>query len=245
MPDEPEELLDLVLTLPAADVHRLATAAGAGQDSVARLGADAGSLVLRQACGLVSVAIVERGAAVVAGWLEGVVAGAGAVRRDQQVEIVWTGPDSDMDTARLTSQVVVDLIAGAERSVLLCSFATTAEPRIHQAIADALARDVDVTVLYERRADNPAYDSDAATFVGLPVRRLVWPLDRRPRGAALHPKFIVIDEHTALIGSANLTGRALDFNLECGVLVRGGRGPRTISEHIWSLFRGGVLSAVH
>ncbi len=48
----------------------------------------------------------------------------------------------------------------------------------------------------------------------------------------------------ALIGSANLTGRALDTNIECGVLLRGGPQPRAISEHIWGLVRSGVLTVL-
>ncbi|WP_425454039.1 phospholipase D-like domain-containing protein [Nocardioides immobilis] len=39
----------------------------------------------------------------------------------------------------------------------------------------------------------------------------------------MHAKVLVVDRRTALVGSANLTGHALERNLECGLLVRGGR----------------------
>jgi cardiolipin synthase A/B len=38
-----------------------------------------------------------------------------------------------------------------------------------------------------------------------------------------------------LVGSANLTSRAMETNLECGILIRGGRQPRAIREHVMQL----------
>jgi phosphatidylserine/phosphatidylglycerophosphate/cardiolipin synthase-like enzyme len=58
---------------------------------------------------------------------------------------------------------------------------------------------------------------------------------------ALHAKIIVVDDRIALVGSANLTGRAMEANLECGILIRGGRQPRAISEHIAELRAQGCL----
>jgi phosphatidylserine/phosphatidylglycerophosphate/cardiolipin synthase-like enzyme len=157
---------------------------------------------------------------------------------------VWTGPDSDVDTSRFTSQVIIDLIGEARRSLLLASYATNPEARIVAALTEAVDRGVDVSILYERAADNPAFRSGSDAFAGLRARRLIWPADRRPAGAALHPKFVVVDDHVALVGSANLTGRALDVNMECGMLIRGGRHPRAIADHIWSLLHSGELTAI-
>lgn len=42
-------------------------------------------------------------------------------------------------------------------------------------------------------------------------------------------------DRIALVGLANLTGRAMDDNLECGILIRSGRGPRLIRDHISGL----------
>lgn len=239
-----DELLEVVLRLPIGDVRRLGRSAGGGEATVRALAAESGSPELRHAYQLVDAALSSDGTERIAGWLDGVAAAVDVVQSRQQVDIVWTGPDSDVDTVRLTAQVVVDLISAARRTVLLCSFATTAEARIREAIAEAVARGVDVTALYERRVDNPAYTSVTDAFSDLGVRRLGWPANRRPAGAALHPEFLVIDDHTALVGSANLTGRALDVNLECGVLLRGGPGAAAVSGHIWSLVRAGELEVV-
>ena len=48
-----------------------------------------------------------------------------------------------------------------------------------------------------------------------------WPANRRPvvgqSHAALHAKLVAADERIALLGSANLTDKALAHNLELGV----------------------------
>ncbi|KWX10615.1 hypothetical protein TR74_02570, partial [Carbonactinospora thermoautotrophica] len=54
-----------------------------------------------------------------------------------------------------------------------------------------------------------------------------WPEAARPDPApALHAKLVLADRHTALLGSANLTGRGLTHNLEVGVLLRGREAAR-------------------
>jgi phosphatidylserine/phosphatidylglycerophosphate/cardiolipin synthase-like enzyme len=51
----------------------------------------------------------------------------------------------------------------------------------------------------------------------------------------------VVDDQVALVGSANLTSRAMESNLECGILIRGGPQPRAIRDHITGLNAAGVL----
>jgi len=53
------------------------------------------------------------------------------------------------------------------------------------------------------------------------ARRWRWPTDHRSPGASLHAKLLVVDARRALVGSANLTRRALTANLEAGVLIEG------------------------
>jgi cardiolipin synthase len=60
-------------------------------------------------------------------------------------------------------------------------------------------------------------------------------------GAALHAKVIVVDDQVALVGSANLTSRAMESNLECGILIRSGPQPRAIRDHITGLYAAGLL----
>jgi phosphatidylserine/phosphatidylglycerophosphate/cardiolipin synthase-like enzyme len=115
------------------------------------------------------------------------------------------------------------------------SFAAQTEPLITAALDAASARGVSITLLLESHADNPAYVPAGTPFADLDAIRLHWPSAKRPPGAALHAKIIVVDDRIALVGRANLTGRAMETNLECGILIRGGRHPRAIRGHIFKL----------
>lgn len=246
MTDSPAQVaVSLAERLPPGDLRRLADAAAAGQDAVRELRASAAAPTLRDACDhLVRAWTDQTKPAWVAGALTGAAAAVERAGRQQRIDIVWTGPESAMDTGRLTAPTVVDLIGAARSEILLVSYAARHDDRIAAALAAAAVRKVAVTVLLERHADNPAYTAADSLFADLGVRRLAWPGPRRPRGAALHAKLIVVDRHTALVGSANLTGRAMADNLECGVLLRGRPEVATIVDHIESLLFQGTLDAV-
>ncbi len=57
----------------------------------------------------------------------------------------------------------------------------------------------------------------------------------------MHAKALVVDGRRALVGSANLTHRALAYNLELGVLVRDPAVAAAIEAHVLELMEGGVL----
>jgi hypothetical protein len=54
----------------------------------------------------------------------------------------------------------------------------------------------------------------------------------------------VVDDETALVSNANLTGRAMEDNLECGILIHGGPQPSAIRDHITSLYAAGHLRRI-
>jgi phosphatidylserine/phosphatidylglycerophosphate/cardiolipin synthase-like enzyme len=55
--------------------------------------------------------------------------------------------------------------------------------------------------------------------------------------AALHAKLVAADERVALLGSANLTDKALAHNLELGALIHDLSVVRRIVHHFRSLMR--------
>jgi cardiolipin synthase len=138
---------------------------------------------------------------------------------------VWTGPQSAVRHSRLTLAVVADLFDEANHEILLVSYATVPGEAVRHALESAARRGVAITLLLERTADNKKFDGPIDPFPGLAARRLHWPAAVRPSGASMHAKILVIDRSTALVGSANLTGHALERNLECGLLIRGGPIP--------------------
>jgi cardiolipin synthase A/B len=227
--------------LPAADVRRLAEAAAAGQPGVRQLRACAGSVILRDACDQLAKRLADAEPSYLSGLLAGAAHAVERARAHQTVSVVWTGPESGVSSSRLTAAALIDLINEARSQILLVSYATQTEPSIKAALSAATARGLTVTLLAERHEDNPAYTAAGTPFPGLNALRLHWPASCRPPGAALHAKVIVVDDRVALVGSANLTGRAMETNLECGILIRGGPQPRAIRDHITGLYAAGLL----
>ncbi len=227
--------------LPTADVRRLAEAATAGEPGVRQLRATTGSAIVRDACDQLLHRLSYAEPAYLAGLLTGTARAVERARRHQSVSVVWTGPESGISSSRLTAAAVIELINAARSEILLVSYATHSEPSISTALSAAAARGVVVTLLAERHEDNPSYTAFGAPFPGLDALRLHWPARSRPPGASLHAKIIVVDDQVALVGSANLTSRAMESNLECGILISGGPQPRVIRDHITSLHAAGLL----
>lgn len=232
----------LSATLPAADVRRLAEATANGRIAVQSLRAEVAGPHLRAACATLLALEPWPGGELLAGALIGALHRNSSER--EALDVVWTGPDSEVGTSRLTSAVVVDLISSARRDVLLVGYAVHSEPSVAAALTRAVDDGVAVTLLLERAADNPSFRGLRTAFPELPAARWFWPAAARPAGASLHAKVLVVDGEAALIGSANVTGAALEHNLECGLLLRGGPHPRAVRDHIVSLYRLGVLRAV-
>ena len=227
--------------LPTGDVCRLAEAAAAGGPGVRQLRANSGSVILRDACDQLLHRLGYAESAYLAGLLTGTARAVERSRRHQSVSVVWTGPESGVSSSRLTAAAVIELINAARSQILLVSYATYTEPSISTALSAAVARGVAVTLLAERHEDNPSYTALGTPFPGLDALRLHWPAGSRPPGASLHAKIIVVDDQVALVGSANLTSRAMESNLECGILIRGGPQPRAIRDHITGLHAAGLL----
>ncbi len=242
-PDDAEDwACHLAGRLPASDVRYLARAVAQGEPGVQQLRAATASPILRDACDQLLRRLRSTESAYLSGLLVGAAHAIERARHYQSVSVVWTGPESGVSSSRLTAAAVIELIDSARSSILLVSYATQTEPLISAALSAAVSRDVAVTLLAERRADNPSYSSAATPFPGLDALRLHWPSSSRPPGAALHAKIIVVDDQVALVGSANLTNRAMESNLECGILIRGGPQPRAIRDHITGLYAAGFLS---
>ena len=239
---EPTEVaVQLAQSVPQADIEALAGATVAGPAAVHQLRSRASSPVLRGACDEIAALLAVSPAPFIAGALLGAARAVQSQRR-HTVDVVWTGPPSAVTTSRLTWAVVVELIDSAVEEILLVSFATRTEPAVDAALRRASARAVSITLLLEHPTDNPRYTGDTNPFPNLSARRLSWPSPHRHPGAAMHAKIILIDRLTALVGSANLTGRAMDHNLECGVMIRGGDQPARIRDHLASLIERGLLT---
>lgn len=227
--------------LPPADVRSLARAAAMGVSAVTELRVSTGGAVVRRECDELLARLGRSNAAYLAGVLDGAAAAAERSRGRQSVEVVWTGPSSDVSTGRFTAVTVTDLITESRRELLLVTYMVHRDRVLTGALTAAVERGVTITLVYERHDDNRQFSSEAVPFPGLDAIRLHWPRVSRPARAALHAKVMVVDDHVALVGSANLTGQAMEANLECGILIRGGPQPRAIRDHITGLTVAGHL----
>lgn len=164
-------------------------------------------------------------------------------RRNPHLELVVSGPGSQLIKARRTEQVLLEWIGKATKEILLVTFALYMYDDLRKALVAATSRGVEVTVLTEDPQDNPGFNGNPAKELSdLLVRRLRWPAEERPEtGAALHAKFAVIDGSVTFITSANLTKRAAGHNLEAGVLIRGGEIPGRLIAHVSELRKQGRL----
>ena len=173
------------------------------------------------------------------------------IRGEQQVSVVWTGPASYEVPVRATSAVLTDVIAEARHSLIVVSFAAYKVADVVEALRSAADRNVTVRLVLESVAEsNGKLSHDAKlAFDTLPdgVEFYVWPAERRTtatRGhAAMHAKCAVADGQIAFVTSANLTGAAMNQNMELGLVVRGGDVPKRIAAHFNALIASGDLRA--
>lgn len=220
---------DWVRQLPRPFVRDLATALRHGPPAVQHLAgqvaAPASLHAARQAFDVAGAGDGPYLAGLIDGW-------SAATAKASDVQPVWTGPASSVRGGRLTLAVVADPIAEAQQEILLVSFATYPPAGVTAALVSAAERGVSVTLLLERSEDKPGWNGMLEPFPELKAMQLCWPLAERPPRASLHAKVLVIDRRVAVVGSANLTEWALERNLECGLLVRGGPVPGLLAEHL-------------
>ncbi|MET8176495.1 DISARM system phospholipase D-like protein DrmC [Streptomyces clavifer] len=142
------------------------------------------------------------------------VAAAAAAGSVPPTELVVSGPTSSALPIRLTSGIAVDVIRSAHTSLLIASFAAYGIAEIVTELRAAAGRNVRIDLLLEEST------SSAQAFAPLGDRVRIWHRAHNSTRSALHAKVVAADRHTALLGSANLTGRALRDNVEIGVILR-------------------------
>lgn len=139
---------------------------------------------------------------------------------DRRARAVWTGPGT-IGEERLTAGVLHELLTAARERILLVSYAAHTLPAVAADLEAAVNRGCRVDVVFETTADSSgSYTGPDRPFAHLAgIHRWHWPADHREPGAVLHAKLLIVDSCRALIGSANLTHRALTANIEVGVLI--------------------------
>lgn len=185
--------------------------------------------------------------------LAGLLLGAESARRralaESSTELVWTGPTTPFVPTRRTEQVLLALIEGAQRDLFLTSFVAYDILPVVNALNEADRRGVEIRVLLESsvaHGGSLAVDPIATLRAQVPNAEIYAWLDRPVDFAdgKVHAKVVVADGENAFVTSANLTGHALDKNMEAGVLIRGGTVPRALRSHLRALIETNVIRRV-
>ncbi len=167
----------------------------------------------------------------------------------QQVELVWTGPTTELAPARRTEQALIQVIDAARQRLFITSYVAYDIESVARALRSAAERDVQIDFLVEMSS---AQGGKVSTDPIANLRKIVpnasfyvW----KNKAAAfvngsVHAKVAVADRTLCFITSANLTGYAMDQNMEAGVLVSGKQLPDQLHRHLEALVVTGVVEPV-
>lgn len=168
---------------------------------------------------------------------------------EQSTELVWTGPMTPFVSARRTEQALLQVINSAEQSLFITSFVAYDVSTIVKALNAADQRGVIITMLLESSQDHGG--SINIDVIGkmrglVPGAQLYAWRDKTGDFAngRVHAKVALADKITCFITSANLTGYAMEKNMEAGVLISGGRIPKLLDDHLRSLVDTKLVSPV-
>ncbi len=161
-------------------------------------------------------------------------------------ELLWTGPTTATVPIRQTEQALIQVIQFAKRDLFIVSFVAYAVPTVMEALLDAQERNVVLNFLLEQSQDTGgkvSTDSIANLRAKLPAAHFhIWKQTGSDTPAAVHAKCAVADGELAMITSANLTGKAMNENMELGILLSGGPVPRQLSEHLHALITERIIT---
>lgn len=171
------------------------------------------------------------------------------VSKLQSTELVWTGPTTPFISARRTEQALLQVIGAAKQNLFITSFVAYDVSSIVKALNDASARGVSISMLLESSED---YGGSISFDVIGKMRTLVssaklyaWRERSAPfADGRVHAKVAVADDDLCFITSANLTGYAMQQNMEAGVLLSGGQIPRLLHAHLQALVDTKTVSPV-
>ena len=168
---------------------------------------------------------------------------------EQSTELVWTGPTTPFVSARRTEQALLQVINSAEQSLFITSFVAYDVSTIVKALNAANDRGVAISMLLELSQEHGGsitFDAIGKMRTLVPAANLyAWHDKADPfSDGRVHAKVAVADGRMCFITSANLTGHAMEKNMEAGVLISGGRIARLLDELLRSLVDTKIVSPV-
>ncbi|MEF8709529.1 MAG: DISARM system phospholipase D-like protein DrmC [Candidatus Accumulibacter propinquus] len=167
----------------------------------------------------------------------------------QSIELVWTGPTTPFVSTRRTEQALLQVINAAKQTLFITSFVAYDVSTIVKSLNGASDRGVAIVMLLELsqgHGGSITFDAMGNMRALVPSAHLYAWCDKADSfsDGCVHAKVAVADGSTCFITSANLTGYAMERNMEAGVLIAGGNIPRLLEDHLRSLVDTKVVSPV-
>ncbi|SEF89500.1 PLD-like domain-containing protein [Marinobacterium lutimaris] len=167
----------------------------------------------------------------------------------QSTELVWTGPTTPFVSTRRTEQALLQVINAAERTLFITSFVAYDVSSVVNALNAASDRGVAISMLLElsqEEGGSITMDAIGKMSTLVPASTLyAWRDKADPfTDGRVHAKVAVADSKVCFITSANLTGYAMEKNMEAGVLITGGHIPKLLAAHLRSLVDTKLVSQV-
>lgn len=173
-------------------------------------------------------------------------------------QLVWSGPEVPGLQARDTRRVYEELVASAERSLWIGTYAYYEGKRAFKTLATRMERvpGLQVTLLLniQRKPRDTTSSEELVVRFADRFWGSDWPGERSPavfydprsldpagNEGVLHAKAVVADDQAVFVTSANLTEAAFDRNIEAGVLSHDRFLAASLSRHFRVLIDRGLL----
>jgi len=150
-----------------------------------------------------------------------------------RLDLVWTGPEASVSSARDTAVVVHELFAKATQTVIVGGYVFDGGADIFRPLFEAMRDRCVQASVFLHVEDEPGASPEAVARAAVenffarnwpfgPPRPTVYydPRTLAPHSrVSLHAKCVAVDDRWALVTSANFTDRGQTRNIEAGVLV--------------------------
>lgn len=179
---------------------------------------------------------------------------------DDQIELVWTGPETTHALNRDTAVVIRELFGQATESVVVAGFAVYQGRDVFRTLAERMSECPTLQVRLYLNVQRGFKDTSLESEI---IRRFArkfvdqdWPFESRlpevfydPRSletdlakrSSLHAKCVIVDRRISLVTSANFTQAAQERNIEAGVVIRSQRFAARLADHFGALADTGEL----
>lgn len=167
----------------------------------------------------------------------------------QNIETIWTGPESNIIPLRRTDMALTQLINSSHKELLIVTYTVYEIESLLRNIEKALERNVNVLIILEHKGRNKEGIEKLKDRFGAYIKQkaqfYIWPNEIRDfkdnDKGCLHVKCATSDENMLFLSSANLTRQAMNLNMELGLLITGGQQPKNILNHFKKLISENIL----